>query len=278
MNQTESSPNESGPRAAITVLLIDDQPFVGVAIKRLLAPETDMDVHCCHAAEEALEMAGVVRPTLILQDLVMPGIDGLTLVASFRNNLSTTDTPIIVLSGNDDPTSRERALAAGANEYLMKLPARKDLIACIRRHATGVGRSTSAAERTSLESSAAMECRLDPQVIADIAGASAAFANELVDLFILDARGRVESLSSALDARDREALRNVAHALKGASGTVGARRLATMCQTLEQLATAAEDFGAADALVTGITNELDALVAVFADAKLGTIRDARGAA
>jgi len=273
----EPSPNASGRRPAITVLLVDDQPFVGVAIKRLLASETDIEVHCCHAATDALETAIATRPSLILQDLVMPGIDGLTLVTSFRGHAVTAKTPVVVLSGNDDPASRERSLAAGADDYLMKLPARAALIACIRRFATGVGSSTTPAETASPENTM-MECRLDPQVIGDIVGASPEFANELVDLFIQDAWGRVDALSAAFDARDGDTLRTVAHALKGSSSTLGARRLSTICHRLEQHAGVSDDYDAAGVLVMAIRSELSALLIVFADAKLGTIRSTRGAA
>jgi histidine phosphotransfer protein HptB len=156
-------------------------------------------------------------------------------------------------------------------------PPRADLIACIPQHAAGVGGSTTPAETSSLEGPA-MECRLDPQVIADIVGASPEFANELVDLFVKDSWARVDALTKALEASDRDALRTVAHSLKGSAGTVGARRLATICHQLEQHALGSNDQRIATALVTDVRNELAALVTVFADAKLGTAGQARGAA
>lgn len=269
--------NASGRRPAITVLLVDDQPFVGVVIKRLLASETDIEVHCCPTATDALNTAVAMRPSLILQDLAMPGIDGLTLVGSYRAHAVTANTPVVVLSGNDDPASRQRCLAGGADDYLIKLPARADLIACVRRFATSVGRSTAPAETASLENPT-MECRLDPRVIGDIVGASPEFANELVDLFIQDAWGRVDALSTAFAARERDTLRTLAHSLKGSSSTVGARRLSTICHRLEQHAAGSGDYETAGPMVAAIRSELAALVLVFADAKLGTIRNTRGAA
>src|SRR6185503_20757999 len=103
--------HESSPRPPIIVLLIDDQPFVGLAIKRLLGSDTEITVHCCHAANEALDAAVSVRPSLILQDLVMADVDGVSLVTSFRSHAVTAYTPIVVLSDNDDLGNRERALA-----------------------------------------------------------------------------------------------------------------------------------------------------------------------
>ena len=51
--------------------------------------------------------------------------------------VATARTPIIVLSGNEDADTRTRALAAGADDYLVKLPSKADLLACLRRHAAG---------------------------------------------------------------------------------------------------------------------------------------------
>jgi len=121
-----------------------------------------------------------------------------------------------------------------------------------------------------------LECQLDPQALGDIAGASPDVANELVDLFVQDSRGRVNSLAEALAVRDRVGLRTTAHALKGSAGAVGARRLSAICHVLEHQAATVDDETAVG-LVGDITRELAALLDVFADAKLGT-KHTRGAA
>jgi PleD family two-component response regulator len=128
---------EMSPR--ILVLLVDDQRFVHLVVSRLLASEPDIQLHGCEDATAAIGEANLVKPAVILQDLVLPGIDGLTLVRLFRSNPATAATPIIVLSGNDDPESRAQASAAGADDYMVKLPAKNDLVARIRVHA---GRAT----------------------------------------------------------------------------------------------------------------------------------------
>jgi DNA-binding NarL/FixJ family response regulator len=270
MNHAEPAHN-----ASITVLLVDDQPFVGLAIKRLLAAETDITVHCCQSAQTALRAATTLRPSVILQDLAMPDGDGLTVVAGYRSHAVTAGTPVVVLADNDDPGSREQSMIAGADEVLVKLPPRLELVACIRRFAGSVGGATVAADRTSPAATDTEPC-LDPQVLADVAGASAEFANELVDLFVADARGRVNALVEALDAGDRTGLRTTAHALKGSAGAVGARRLSAVCHVLERHANSSTDHYADAQLVADITRELAAVVTAFAAANLGTQRDARG--
>jgi phosphoserine phosphatase RsbU/P len=119
----------------ITVLLIDDQPMIGEAIRRLLAEEENITFHYCREATRALEMAIAVQPTVILQDLVMPDMDGLMLVRFLRaKDAPTLEIPLIVLSSKEDPEIKAKAFALGANDYLVKLPDQVELIARIRYH------------------------------------------------------------------------------------------------------------------------------------------------
>src|SRR5262245_6649255 len=116
------------------VLLIDDQPIVGHAVKKMLADETDIDMHYCQDPAQALALATELRPTVILLDLVMPTMNGLQLVQLMRDNPATVDTPIIVLSSKEDPVTKRDAFAAGANDYLVKLPDKLELNARVRYH------------------------------------------------------------------------------------------------------------------------------------------------
>jgi len=118
----------------IMVLLVDDQAMVGEAIRRALLSEADIDFHFCSRAEEALRIAEKTQPTVILQDLVMPGVDGLTLVRQYRTNPLTADIPIIVLSSKEDALVKRDAFATGVNDYMVKLPDTIELIARIRYH------------------------------------------------------------------------------------------------------------------------------------------------
>src|SRR5262245_16259292 len=121
----------------VVVLLIDDQPMIGEMVRRMLAGEPDVGFHYVADATKALEAAGRVKPTVILQDLVMPQIDGLTLVRQFRSNESTRETPLIVLSTKEEPAVKAEAFALGANDYIVKLPDRLELLARIRYHSKG---------------------------------------------------------------------------------------------------------------------------------------------
>ncbi len=122
---------------AITVLIVDDQKIICEAVRRMLEGEHDIDFHSCTDPTKALAMANEVHPTVILQDLVMPDIDGMTLVKFFRANPSTRETPLIVLSSKEEPVVKAQAFALGANDYLVKLPDKVELVARIRYHSKG---------------------------------------------------------------------------------------------------------------------------------------------
>jgi sigma-B regulation protein RsbU (phosphoserine phosphatase) len=120
-----------------TVLLIDDQPIIGEAVRRMLVGEEGIAFHFCRDAIKAVEVAIQVEPTVILQDLVMPDIEGLDLVRRFRADKRFHDVPIIVLSTKEEPAVKAEAFAVGANDYIVKLPDRLEMLARLRYHSRG---------------------------------------------------------------------------------------------------------------------------------------------
>jgi two-component system chemotaxis family response regulator WspR len=127
-------PPTSWSHHAVSVLLVDDQLMIGEAVRRALVGEPDMHFHFCNDPKLALAKARDIAPTVILQDIVMPGVNGLDLVRGYRADPAVGRTPIIVLSTHEQPTVKRDAFAAGANDYLVKLPDRIELIARIRYH------------------------------------------------------------------------------------------------------------------------------------------------
>jgi len=71
------------------VLLVDDQAMVGEAVRRKLATQADIRFHFCADTAKVMETIERVKPTVILQDLVMPGTDGMTLLRQYRQNKDT---------------------------------------------------------------------------------------------------------------------------------------------------------------------------------------------
>ena len=97
----------------IRVLLIDDQLIVAAAVRRMLEAESDIEFFYCQDPTQAISTAKEISPTVILQDLVMPELDGLLLVKFFRANSDTREIPLIVLSSKEEPLIKAKAFGLG---------------------------------------------------------------------------------------------------------------------------------------------------------------------
>src|SRR5689334_23369589 len=87
----------------VSVLLVDDQLIIAEAVRRMLADQDDIEFHFITDAREAITCANSLQPTVILQDLVMPEVDGFELIRRFRAEEMLAHVPIIVLSAREDP-------------------------------------------------------------------------------------------------------------------------------------------------------------------------------
>ena len=101
------------------ILIIDDDVTITELLKFLVkmgghAPTTVND------STKAIEIASAVDPDLITLDLMMPGLTGFELCALLHQNPKFANLPILIVSARDDPESKERALQAGAQDYLTK--------------------------------------------------------------------------------------------------------------------------------------------------------------
>lgn len=128
--------SEIAGRNQIHVLLIDDQKMVAMAVENLFKKETDLVFHYCLNPDEALATALKINPNVILQDINLPGdLDGFDLMAQYRRTPLLAKMPVIMLSAEEDPKIKASAFEKGANDYLIKIPDRVELIARVKHHA-----------------------------------------------------------------------------------------------------------------------------------------------
>jgi len=133
-----ASPHSSEPAEyKVRVLLVDDQLIIVEAVRRMLAAYADIEYHHVTDPRAALSTAQALRPTVILQDLVMPGADGFDLIQEYRADPALREVPVIVLTTKDEPKLKAHGFALGANDYLVKLPDQVELVARIRHHSNG---------------------------------------------------------------------------------------------------------------------------------------------
>jgi len=121
----------------VAVMLVDDQALIGEAVRRMLLPEAGWRYRYVADPRQAIAVAKEFQPTVILSDLVMPQMDGLELVRQFRADPETEKIPLIVLSSKEEAATKAEAFRLGANDYLVKLPDRVEVVARLRYHTAG---------------------------------------------------------------------------------------------------------------------------------------------
>ncbi len=120
------------PPNPITILLIDDQPLMAAAMRRLLAAAPDMVMHYCPDPGKAVAEVEAMTPSAVIVDMVMPVIGGLEVIRRLRANPKTATVPIIMMSSIDEPATKAESLNMGADDYVTKLPDQTELIARLR--------------------------------------------------------------------------------------------------------------------------------------------------
>ena len=120
--------------SACAVLLIDDEPFALDILATSLDSCADLKLHFQSDAEQAVATARTLDASVVLVDLRMPGADGLDVTRRLRADPATEHIPIILLSSEDSPEIKARAFEAGVNDYLVKWPDTRELVARVRYH------------------------------------------------------------------------------------------------------------------------------------------------
>jgi CheY-like chemotaxis protein len=92
------------------------------------------EVVACPDGQSALESAQLVRPDLVLADVMMPGLDGFGLLRSIREDAGLRNVPVILLSARAGEESRIEGLDAGADDYLVKPFSARELLARVGSH------------------------------------------------------------------------------------------------------------------------------------------------
>jgi len=116
------------------VLLVDEQRLVHKGVRKMLADAPDIEIHACLEGLKAVAIAEHLGPTVILQDINMPDINGLELLAEYRRHPAIAEVPVIMLSGDSAAEVKADAFGRGADDYIVKMPHPVELIARIRYH------------------------------------------------------------------------------------------------------------------------------------------------
>jgi len=104
-----------------TVLVVDDDPLVRRALERLLV-RMNVQVFIYERSFGLLNRIAELRPTLVLLDVNMPGLDGAALTTLIRNDKQIARTRVVLHSALDGESLSRRARECGADGFLVKSP------------------------------------------------------------------------------------------------------------------------------------------------------------
>jgi len=120
----------------ISVVIVDDHAVVRSGLRLVLEAEEDITVEDeGGTADEAVRLARLHKPDIVLLDVTMPGRSGLSAAEEIKE--AAPQASILVLSMHDDPSYVREAFAAGASGYLLKEAADAELVAAVREVAGG---------------------------------------------------------------------------------------------------------------------------------------------
>ena len=116
----------------VRVLIVDDVAETRENVRKLLQFETDIEVvGAARTGKEAVQLTFDIKPDVVLMDINMPDMDGITATETIRQRDQVAQ--IVILSVQGDPNYMRRAMLAGARDFLTKPPMADELISAIRR-------------------------------------------------------------------------------------------------------------------------------------------------
>lgn len=114
------------------ILIVEDHEDIREVIRITLEMER-YELHEAADGQQALRLAAQIRPDLVLSDVVMPGMDGLSLCKQIKGDPALKRTKVVLLSSRDRPEDRKTGTGAGADAYVVKPYSPLDLLSTVRR-------------------------------------------------------------------------------------------------------------------------------------------------
>lgn len=124
---------DNGHTVGIPILIVDDN-LINLKLVRVLLVLEGYDVYTATDAGEAMEVLAKIRPSLILMDIQLPGLDGLALTRRLKSDQATKDIVILAITAYAMKRDEEKALEAGCDGYVPKPVNTRTLPAVVAGH------------------------------------------------------------------------------------------------------------------------------------------------
>ncbi|MBF0162067.1 MAG: response regulator [Magnetococcales bacterium] len=218
------------------ILLVDDVKDNRLVVEAFL-DNTPHHVVGAASATEAIRLFESRPFDLVLMDVMMPGMDGLEATRKIRSIESArhrSHTPVIALTANAMKEDREEALLAGCDRHLSKPLRRSSLLEVISLFSRQSPATTDTSSLIAPHAAIMRRHAINPQTLDQLQSETGPGFHPVLAMFLKNFPGRLDALSRAWQAGNREALQQAAHKLKGTAATFGAEQFAGCCAALEQ--------------------------------------------
>ncbi len=220
----------AAPEFVARVLVAEDNPVNQLVIQGML----DKRGYACDIVangREALDHLARGGHAAVLMDVQMPELDGLEATARIRAREGADEhLPIIAMTASAMEGDRERFLEAGMDDYISK-PLRPDQLDAVLERWLGDGGAPSPAATAG---NGAGHPLIDAERVQRFRDDYPEIAERLVALFADTTPPLIEQLSNAVHGGEDDAVRRLAHKLKGSCENVGATRIGTLCRQIEE--------------------------------------------
>ena len=249
-----SSPSLS-PRG-LRVLVAEDNE-VNQLVERRMLEQLGHTVDVVDNGLRAIEALRAGRYDVVLLDMQMPELDGLSTAAQIVETWPRPERPrLVALTANAMSGDRERCLAAGMDDYVTK-PIRRDALEAALRGPSAGGRPAASGPSPTTQGGL-----LDRAIIEDLRGlevhAGQSVLRDMVEIFLREAPELIASIDRLLGTGDLAAAGRAAHKLKGSAATLGVLRVALVASSVEDAASSG-DLEATGRLAKPLAAALDAV-------------------
>ena len=254
----------TGPDRALSVLIVEDN-VVNAMVVEAFAARMGHEPLVAPTAEEGLELLEDRTFDLVLMDISLPGIDGIEATQRIRAHTDPAirSLPVIAMSAHVFDSEVAQHLQSGMDAFIGKPIAPDSLAETIARvfGRAGGGRDAGSSDRESADDGSI----IDPTVLAeDRAVLGAERGALMINTFVETAPVQIDGIRHALAEGRFERAADLAHALRGAAGSLGLRRLADRCGVLEARARTPEAAALAEDLAGLFDESREALVTLWA--------------
>ncbi len=249
----------------LTILLAEDA-HLNRELAVALLDEMGHRTLVAATGKEALDILGREKVDLVLMDVQMPEMDGITATQAIRESRDlavSPDVPVVALTAHAQKADRERLLKAGMDAYVAKPFRRGDLMQAMAEVLARTGRACPLAEKPPERPAAVV---LDMAMALNGVDGNRKLLVRLQKMFADDSPRDLSNLRSALAAGDREEARRLAHLIKGTAATVGAAR-ASAAAARAEYALAAAQLEKVPSLVEELDQEIRTACAAMAQAE-----------